>query len=693
MGTFLPSVKMEYVLSGKWKETKYGLQYEVQSISEDVKPDKPGIIKFLASGLIPGIGTTTAETIYNTFGNDTLNIIKKEPDKLLSIKGISKKRLKKIHAACCEYYAQAESLGMLVSFGITSSKAVAICRELKSDTLDVIKNHPYRLSDIKGIGFETANKIAIAQKIPSENQERCLAIMKQVLKINEYSGHLYMSPIQWQEESYKLIASSKVTPSMVHQYGQQLIKEGQVKYVTVPEYNGGPMIRAVYRKEAAEAETKTAIALKGIIKNPLTLNFDAMEEIEKFESRMGFQLGIEQKLAVDKSLKNSLSIITGGPGSGKTTIIRAIYEIYKTIHPSSNVLLCAPTGRAAKRMTESVGVEAHTIHSVLQIYDAFEDSMDDEVEKTTIPKIKAALVIVDECSMLDMYLSSIFFQAIDEKTQVILLGDVDQLPSVGPGAVFDELIKSEVVPLSRLRKVYRQKNGSMVVKNALKIRDGLTDIEFDNDSFVFIEANSFAEAATKMKEAYIDEIAINGLDSVAMLSPYRKSTESGSNAINACIQDIVNPPQPTKPEITLSGGRKFRLGDRIIQTQNTHDASNGDVGYITSINTELGTITVNFDGTTNVVYKINSPEIEIIELAYATTVHKSQGSEYDIVIFNLLDQHKNMLFRNLLYTAVTRAKEKVIIVGQKSAINTAIHTDLKNVYKRNTLLSLKLKLI
>lgn len=687
-GYGLPDAPINYHLNGKWTDGKYGLQFQVESFTECVEKTKESILGFLSSGLISGIGTATAERIYEAFGNDSFDVIKDNPERLKEIKGITAKKLQKIKNSFDKYFSVSEVVGYLSSIGISASKAIKICNAYKDrDALKMIKEHPYSLCEINGVGFDLANKIALAQNVSSDDPERCMAIMRYVLRVNELSGNLYMDAGTWQTESLKLINSPNVSINDVHKFGQILIKEQKVKYVSITQ-NGVPL-KVIYRNVAAEAETSVAMALKRILAQPLCLNYDISDEIIAFEHDKGFKLGTEQKLAIERSLSNKVSIITGGPGSGKTTIIRAIYDIYKKKHPSASILLCAPTGRASRKMTESVGVVAQTIHSVLKIHNINEDDMDTvDEEAATKTKINANLIIIDECSMLDIYLTNSLFQSIDDNTQIVLIGDVDQLPSVGPGAVLDELISCQCVPLSRLRKIYRQKNDSQVFLNALKVKEGNFDLVYDK-SFNFIEVSSFEEAAKKMKEIYAEEVGMNGLDSVVMLSPYRKSTESGVNALNDSLHDQINPPTPYKAEVICSG-KTFRLGDRVMQTQNTANASNGDVGYITKIDADHSKLYVNFDGKNDVSYNLKSDDIDHLELAYATTVHKSQGSEYDVVIVNLMNQHKNMLTRNLFYTAITRAKQKVIIVGQKSAIDTAISVDLKTTYKRNTLLGFKI---
>lgn len=416
-----------------------------------------------------------------------------------------------------------------------------------------------------------------------------------------------------------------------------------------------------------------------------------------------------------KGLKHNFVVITGGPGTGKTTILSFIRDIYMKKFPEKTILLCSPTGVAATRMSASTGAEASTAHNALGLYP---DSKEEDVAELCYD-----FVVADEVSMFDVYLASIFMNAIKKGAKALFIGDVDQLPSVGPGAVLRDIIASGVVEVARLTKVYRQKgDNNMIPTNAQRIKDGRYVLDYDKDSFQFVYAETFEQSAEVMRNLYLKEVAARGIANTMMLSPYRKKTASGSDALNAVIRDIVNPPALDKPEVLTLGGKKlFRLGDRVMNMKNVMKENlfrkrtsakndggieemiaNGDIGVISKLEKKVVvsedkskvTYVATIDFGHQRVVEFDENEMgKQLEWAYAMTVHKSQGSEADVVIFNLLEGHGPMLLRNLIYTAITRAKKKVYLVGTKEAIKIAVGRDMEVVQRRNTMLAQELRYI
>ena len=519
--------------------------------------------------------------------------------------------------------------------------------------VEIVKENPYKLCELSGIGFITADKIAAAVGIDKLSVNRTDAGIQCVLKEAESIGHLCLEKKRFLKECAKLLDTPLLTEDMIANRAVRLVRDGVLAC-----YEG-----YVYRAVMEASERHLADKVVKLCAAGTVFDTDGIDdELDAIEARETIRLAPEQREAVKMALSHRLSIITGGPGTGKTMIQRAIIEIYRKRHPRCEIVCCAPTGRAARRMEQTTGFPASTVHKALGL-------KAQEGEKEEPLKFHADIVLVDEVSMLDIRLAEYIFWALDERAQLVLIGDADQLPSVGPGAVLSELLACGRVPVVRLDKVFRQSSGSRIAVNAKLIRHGNLALEYGDD-FVFYDSYDLSESAQKLIDIYLQEVAKFGVDNVALLSPFRHKTETGVNALNEKIRDVINPPS-SRPEVT-KGEKTFRVGDKIMQTENRGDVSNGDIGYIRSIEKDYGATTIYLDFGDGRLKEYDLDDLSKIELGYATTIHKSQGSEYDSVIINLQCAHSVMLTRPLIYTAVTRGKGRVIIVGERRALCIAI---------------------
>lgn len=676
VGYGLPTASsLRYDMKGHWnRSAKHGVQFEMETYDEVISPDKDGIVAYLSSGQIKGIGPKLAEKIYVAFGNNTLEILDKDPDKLLTISGISNVKLKKIRESYLTNRAARDVVAFLLPHGITPNRAVKLFREYGSKTLEIVKEHPYKLCEMSGIGFLTADKIAKSMGFGDYSTDRVDAGMLYTLIEAEGRGHLCLEKHEFAQECLKLLQTPGLTEDMIGNRAMWLIRDGKLLC-----YNG-----MVYRTQTALAESLLAKHIAKQLKVKVKNDYSDLDvELDRVESKLSLSFAPEQRLAVKTALTNGLSIITGGPGTGKTMIQRAILDIYCKKHPNNEICCCAPTGRAARRMTQAARFPASTIHRALGLL------ADDNDVFGEARELDADLLIVDEVSMLDVYLAEQLLGAVKKGAQVIFIGDADQLPSVGPGAVLSEMIASGCIPVVKLDKVFRQSLGSRIAVNAKLIRHGNFGLEYGDD-FSFIDSPDITESAEIIVELFLREIDKYGVDNVALLSPFRQKTETGVNALNTYLQSKVNPPSNEKAELEC-GKRLFRVGDKVMQTKNHEDVSNGDIGYVKNIvgSGDDKTLFVDFgDGR---VKEYDSADLEQLDLGYASTVHKSQGSEYKSVIINLQRAHSVMLTRPLIYTAITRGKERVTIVGERRALCMAIQrTDTE---KRGTCLSERLKTI
>ncbi|MDE5994489.1 MAG: ATP-dependent RecD-like DNA helicase [Oscillospiraceae bacterium] len=659
VGYFLPTAStIAYELEGEWKkDPKRGIQFYVNTYKESVEPTREGVIGYLSSGQLKGIGPKTAEKIYEQFGNETLDILDKEPDKLLEIKGIHGKKLERIKESYIENRGARDVITLLTPHGITAKRCVMLYKQYGEEAVKIIRHHPHRLCEMAGIGFQICDKIAQAMSVNINSIERVEAGMIYTLMVNETCGNTCMEKNKFLAEAQKVLRTNLQTGQLAWIAGQmckdkKLVSEGAF----------------VYRPKFFKAEVELG-TLIGSMKNRHSDNCNNLdEEIEKQQKKMNVTFAEEQVKAVKMALTNVMSVVTGGPGTGKTLITRAILDIYHRQYPKNEIQCCAPTGRAARRMTESTGYPAQTIHSLLQLR---ANEGDDVEEKEQFgAKLECKLVVVDEVSMIDTFIALALINAVPTNCKIVFVGDSDQLPSVGAGAVLSEIIASERIPVVKLDTVFRQADTSRVAINAQKMRHADTHLEYGDD-FRFIKSEDLDESANLLVDVYLQEVQKYGLDNVALLSPFRQKTVTGVNQLNLVLREKINPASPSKAE-TSHNKKLYRVGDKVMQTKNNEFASNGDLGYITDIKTCDGETSVFVSFGENRLVEYDTSQLDNIDLGYATTIHKSQGSEYKSVIISLQWAHFIMLNRPLIYTAITRSKQDCIIIGEGRALATSI---------------------
>ena len=657
VGYCLPTAdNLRYDMRGRWsRSAKHGIQFEVEGFDEVIVPSKEGVIAYLCSGQIKGIGPKTAEKIYAMFGQNTLTVLDHEPEQLLAVSGISKTKLKKI----CDSYLASRGARDVVAFlaphGVTPNRAVKLYKQYGEHTMDIVRNHPYRLCEMVGVGFKTADRIAVSMGFDPLSPERVDEGLMFTLTDAELKGHLCMEKHSFLKQCLKLLDTEDLTEEMLAVRASRMLESGRLT-----SYD-----RQVYRAVTARTEQSLAWAVYRMLtyeKAGSHVNIDT--EISAEEKKQGIQLASEQRHAVTTALTSQLSVITGGPGTGKTLIQRFLLDIYRRKNRGAKIICCAPTGRAARRMEQATGFPATTIHKALGLL-AGEDGDYCEPEM-----LDADLIVVDEVSMMDIYLANHLFRSVPHGSQLVLIGDADQLPSVGPGAVLKDIIKSGAVPVVRLDHVFRQSAGSRIATNARLIKHGNLSMEYGPD-FMFFDSKDFAVSADIIENLYMQEVRKFGVDGVAFLTPFRHKTETSVDAMNVRLQALVNPPAPGKAE-AVSGQLRFRLGDKVMQIKNYEQVSNGDVGYITNITGPENEATVEIDFGDGRVMAYESDQLRMLDLGYASTVHKSQGAQYKSVILNLQCAHAIMLIRAIVYTAITRARLRLAIVGERKALCRAI---------------------
>ncbi|CDB97076.1 SF1B family DNA helicase RecD2 [Megamonas funiformis] len=666
-------------IEGEWvKHPKFGQQFKATTYKTVAPTEISGIEKFLASGAINGIGPAMAKKIVAEFGEKTLEIIAKSPNELLKVPGIGKKTAEKISTSYLEQSELTEIMVWLENHGISNTYAGKIFAKYGSFAIDIMEKDIYRLfQDIEGIGFLTADKLAFNLGIQREDKRRIISGIDYALMQLCNNGHCCIPEMALVDKTAKIL---QVNNQIIFTILKERIDNGSLNTEVV----GGETL--IYPPYLYYAEKKVATRLLQLQQATEPLSEDNLSLfIKVWEKDNQIQLAQKQKEAIKACLHHGVLVLTGGPGTGKTTVIKGILSILKA--QGLKIRLAAPTGRAAKRLSETTGQKALTIHRLLEANNlAQDDNLQLGFSKDIDDQLDADVIILDEVSMVDIVLMHHFLNAVPDGCRIILVGDTDQLPAVGPGSVLKDIIRSQKVPAIRLDEIFRQAQTSMIIQNAHIINAGrLPDLRKQYSDFVFYELNDDTSITQKILDLCTKDLPHEGFDvlkDVQILSPMHRFL-CGVENLNLMLQEQLNP-KKNQDELKYSS-QTFRVGDKVMHIRNNYQKNvfNGDIGFIQDVNNEKLTVDY-FDHI--VTYEKN--ELNELTLAYASSVHKSQGSEYKVVIIPLSTSHYIMLQRNLLYTAITRAKQKVIIIGSKKALMTAIQSN--RTQKRYTLLAERL---
>ena len=572
VGYFLPNnKKVEYELEGTWKKDKYGYSFAVSSHEDIVPENKSGLIAYLSSGLIKGVGEKTAKLIVDNFGLRTLEVMENSPEDLLEIKGISKRKLNKI----IESYQSTKAIKSLVAFlkpyGVSTNAIMKIYKRFGPSSTHVIEDNPFLLCDIDGFGFKTVDEIADSLSYPPNGKERIECAVLYSLDKAKRDGHLYLNQKDLLDSAFGLL-NARIDRT-------EVVREEISKAIVSLQKNDEVMVDGddVYKAGCFRAEVSGAFNVKRLLQEKGQQYFVTDKDIENLEDYFCMSFAEKQKEALAMCMKNNVSIITGGPGTGKSTILKAILKMYKILL-GENIVLLAPTGKAARRMEECTGMPASTIHSALLIHS---DNEDDDCGSAPLD---AAFVVVDEFSMVDMALAKNLLSKIKTGAKLLLIGDPDQLPSVGAGNVFRELINSNEIPTTVLDVVYRQSEVSKIVANAVKINTGKLSLDYD-ETFTLTQISDETKAADEIVKKYVEEVRKVGIENVQVLTPLRKRGDACSDSLNQKIQAVLNPAIAMKKEVVI-GHKHFRIGDRIMQIKNNEHASNGETGEIIDIHVD-----------------------------------------------------------------------------------------------------------
>lgn len=671
-----PLVGEQLELIGEWSQhARFGSQFKISSYKRVAPTDLKGIERFLGSGAIKGIGEAMAARLVTHFGMKVLAVLESSPHRLVEVEGIGSKKAEMIRESYAQQAEMREVMLFLEMHGVTGAYAGKIFAEFGSRSLEILENHPYRLAaEVAGIGFRTADQIAMSLGKDRHDPSRIAAGIDFALLQTAGAGHCCVPEELLVRETAKLLQIDSMEIAL--QLGE-LIKTNQLY---TEDFHGMILIypKALYYAEKQVAERLLYLRDKA----EKVADGDYEKIVDTWEKSAGLTLAKAQREAVLFSLQHGVLALTGGPGTGKTTVVKGILSVLEAA--GCKIMLGAPTGRAAKRLSETTGREAMTVHRLLEATGGdgaalFAKNEDDPLD--------ADVVILDEVSMMDISLMNYFLRAVPDGCRVILVGDVDQLPAVGPGAVLKDILRSETVSVVRLTEVFRQSGESMIVLNAHAINRGLqpdlvSSLDFQFREFADTEV--VAEAIVKVCSQELDTEGYSMLSDIQVLSPMHKQ-DSGVENLNRLLQEAFNPKTAAKSEISAVN-QVLREGDKVMQMRNNYEKGvfNGDIGLIILI--ENSTVKVRYSEI-DVTYERS--ELSELSLAYAMSVHKSQGSEYKIVIMPLVNGHHIMLQRNLLYTAVTRAKERVILLGTKAALNTALAND--KTRRRYSLLAERLR--
>ena len=679
-------------LTGYYREhTKYGQQFQVVSAQETKPATLTGLEKYLGSGLIKGIGPVTAKRIVRHFGLDTLEIIEHSCSRLIEVPGIGERRVAMIERAWAAQKAIKEVMLFLQSHDVSTTYAVKIYKQYGDKSIEIVSKNPYQLAtDIYGIGFITADTIARKLGIAPDSDFRYQAGLLYVLSQAGEEGHCFLPVPKLVEHATKRLAlpDAPVDPARIETLIEAMAKEQQL----IVEQGYGDLANQQICYAPAFYHTEVALArrLAAFASAPVEVDLERVGRwLDRFTEKRGITLSAEQRRAVELAASSRLLILTGGPGCGKTFTTRFIVTLWRAMRKS--ILLAAPTGRAAQRLAEMTHVEAKTIHRLL----AF-DPKTMQFRSNEENPLEAEAIVVDETSMLDLFLAHSLMKAIPPSAQVLLVGDIDQLPSVGPGMVLRDLIASEQIPVVRLSQVFRQAASSQIITNAHRINAGqypqLTPTtKFAESDCLWLEASEpelGAEGIRHLVSEFLPKHGINPAQQIQVLCPATRG-EIGTRQLNVMLQQVLNPAKPGKIELSR-GGSILRVGDRVIQQVNDYqrEVFNGDIGTVASIDLEEQEVVVQFADERAVSY--DYADLSELSLAWAVTIHKSQGSEYPVVILPLFMQHYLLLSRNLLYTGLTRAKQLAILVGPPKSIGFAVKRMLDR--QRYTALADRLKL-
>ena len=681
-------------VSGEWTVHKiYDRQFKVTSYREMEPEDMESMIRYLGSGVIKGIGPTLAKRIVDEFGMDAFNVIEREPERLSRIKGITLKKAREIGVTMHEKRGYRDAMIFLQKYGIGNALAIKIYSFYEDRVYKLIEENPYKLAeDINGVGFKTADEIAAKVGIRKDSDYRIRSGILYTLALATGQGNMYLPKSALMSKTAEILG---VSEEMTQPHLLNLSTERKLIIRHSSSKDEEPMIYAANNFYAE----KTAA---GILRSVTQQAYDESKDLNSIKrdvfeitQKSGIELDGLQLEAVLSAIKNGVCIITGGPGTGKTTTINTLIHYFES--QGNDIALAAPTGRAAKRMTEATGYESKTIHRLLELSGALEDdSHGANFTRNESNPIEADVIIVDEMSMVDVFLFLALLKAIMPGTRLIMVGDADQLPSVGPGQVLRDLIESECFPVTKLKRIYRQEGSGDIVLNAHRINNGET-INYDNKSndFFFLKRDdatriqaNIVELITDMLPSYVKAKPFD----IQVLTPTRKGM-LGVEGLNRFLQDKLNPADGRKKEV-LYRETVFRQGDKVMQIKNNYKAEwevlglhnipidsgtgvfNGDMGRIKEINEGFGSLTVEFDDKRVVDYSFS--DLDELELAYAITVHKSQGSEYAAVVMPIMHGPRQLMNRNLLYTGVTRAKQCLVMLGSPEAANEMINNNYEN---------------
>jgi exodeoxyribonuclease V alpha subunit len=675
----LPTPGETLRLKGQWVvDTKFGQQFRVESCLSVLPATIVGIQKYLGSSLIKGIGPIMAKRIVDKFGLDTFDIIEDSPERLREAEGIGPIRTERITKAWQEQKQIREVMVFLQGHEVSPAYAVKIFKAYGDKAISVVKENPYRLAlDISGIGFKTADKIARSMGIDPNSQIRAEAGIIHVLSELVDEGHVYYPIEELKEKAAELL---EVDPAILDTALGTLAKQERILIEELPD------VKAVYLRPLHVAEANVARRLKTLIKSPKQpLQIDVEKAIEWVQSTNHIELAETQKQALRKAISGKVLVLTGGPGTGKTTLVNSLVRILEK--KGQRILLASPTGRAAKRLSEVTGREAKTIHRLLEF-----SPKEGGFKRNEDNPLDADLVVIDEASMVDILLMNNLLKAIPLAATLVLVGDVDQLPSVGPGNVLKDIIASACVETVILTEIFRQAQESLIIVNAHRVNRGefpqLRPQPGQRSDFYFIEKDTPDEVLGIIKELCIKRLPsafhLSSVDDIQVMTPMHRGTVGVAN-LNAELQSLLNP----EGKAVTRGGRLFRMNDKVMQTKNNYekDVFNGDIGRLVGIDMEEQKVQVKFEDR---VVDYDLSDLDDVVLAYAISVHKSQGAEYPAIVVPLLSQHYIMLQRNLLYTAITRAKRLVVLVGSKRAIAIAIRNN--KVQRRYTNLAARLSI-